>query len=216
MDWKHLTPSQVREWMDGIEATHTGQPTLGPEDRRTLQKVSNMIEELEKMGVAPPDQLLRQRDQLRFKSEHSAQKLKVVESALANLDTLISEYSSLLKAAREKRDHLHQISSGGGKKHYGVTLSDLLQARYIFPKDELELRWLKDGPPCKGVVCDDGTILVETVKGWKRYESLSSAATEIAGRSLNGWEVWASVGPHGKRRKMTEIRERFLKNDAPP
>ena len=210
MDWKNLTPSQVREWMDRIEATPAGQPTLGPEDRRSLQKVSNMIEELEKMGVAPPDQLLHQRDQLRSKSETSAQKLKVAESDLASLDTLISEYSLLLKAAREKRDHLHQISSGGGKKHYGVTLSDLLAARYISPKDELELRWLKDGPTFNGAICDDGTILVDTGKGWKRYESLSTAATEIAGRALNGWEVWSLAGPHGKRTQMTKVRARYM------
>jgi hypothetical protein len=210
MDWKNQTPNQVRQWLGGVKARPTGPTAPRAEDQRALQNVENLIAQLGRMGVPPPAELLQQRDQVKAKINELAERLEVAECDLVNLEGLIAEYSDLLKMAREKREELRRVSLGGKKKHFGVSLSDLISAHYLSPKDELELRWLRDGPTFKGLLCDDGSILVETKIGWKRYDSLSTAASEIAGRSLNGWEVWSRTESHGKRTKMLEIRQKYL------
>ena len=70
---------------------------------------------------------------------------------------------------------------------------DLFKARVLSTDDRLELQWLKDGPVLKGKVKADGTVMVKTPDGWQSYASLSTAASRVAGRSLDGWKHWRRV-----------------------
>ena len=91
---------------------------------------------------------------------------------------------------------------------------DLLKAGVLSTDDRLELQWLKDGPVLKGKVKADGAVMVKTPEGWQSYASLSTAASRVAGRSLNGWKHWRRVNPAGTETPLEDVRARYLKEEA--
>jgi hypothetical protein len=211
MDWNCQTIIQATQWLESIQPIPVSQSALSTTDRKALQAVLNTIQTLEKMGVPPPHQLVQQRDDM-LARELTLQKFKVSDEVMLSLEALIATLSTTLKAAREKRDHLRQCTTGASKKYFGITLADLIADGHILPQTKLELRWLKGGPIHEGTLCDDGKVLANTGTEWRRFDSLSSAAAEIAGRSLNGWEVWSMIGSDGRRTPMIEVRGRYLKS----
>lgn len=135
-----------------------------------------------------------------------------MEERTAKVEALIEQLRKLLRSARALRDRLKATGQAPGtKKHYGVTVLELLQNGDLSAEDALELQWLKDGPVFEGKIQQDGSVMARTQGGWKRYDALSTAASQIADRSLNGWDHWRRVNRDGSRTILREIRARYLK-----
>lgn len=201
----------LNQWLER-QRHNSKQPSgLSAEERKQLQSVNKAIEQLRRSGVTVPADLrdlklkLSSKDSLSSDVQENAIRLREVER-------LIRELSKTLKTARAVRDNLKSNEqSRGTKKHYGVTLLDLLQAGMLSVDDSIELQWLKDGPVVQGTIKADGTIMVRDSDGWQSHASLSSAASKVAGRSLNGWKHWRLVNKDGSTTALEDIRTMYIK-----
>jgi len=138
-----------------------------------------------------------------------------IDTRLRLLESVIHALERTVKSARGIRDRLKSSSKAHGtKKHYGISLLDLLQKGALFTDDRLELQWLKGGPVLKGKVKADGTVMVKTRDGWQSFSSLSTAVSHVAGRSLNGWKHWRRVNLDGTATALEAIRDRYLKEEV--
>ena len=106
------------------------------------------------------------------------------------------------------------FAGGGGDTVYGYRSPDLIRGGLLSVDDRLELQWLKNGPVLKGKVLADGVVMVKTSDGWQQYDSLSTAASRVAGRSLNGWKHWRLVNHDGTTTALEDIRAKYLKEEA--
>ena len=189
-------------------------PGLSVEERKQLQTVNKAIKQLNRLGVSVPDDLRRLKLQLSAKDVSGPVNTEV-ETRLAELKALIEQLRKLMKATRSIRGRLKTTGRiGGTKKHYGIGLLDLLQCGQLSTEDKLELQWLKEGSTYEGKVNPDGTMMAKTPDGWKQYDSLSTAGSEIAGRSLNGWSHWRRINSDGSRTPLKKIRSLYMNKEA--
>jgi len=187
---------------------------LSVEERKQLQAVNKAVEQLRRSGVPVPEDLLSLKLKLSAK-DASGSENRETEIRLKKVERLTEELGKILKAARSLRDRLKVTGqTGGSKKHYGITLLGLLQDRLISTEDRFILQWLKDGPTHEGKVKPDGTVMAKGAGGWKPYASLSTAASEIAGRSLNGWKHWHRINSDGTSTALEEIRRLYMNEGA--
>jgi len=138
------------------------------------------------------------------------------DTRLRKLERLIEELGKTLKTARIIRDKLKSASQvgGGPKKYYGIALLDLLQADLLSVDDRYEIQWLKDGPVLEGRIQPEGTIRVKSSGKWQLFASLSTAASGVAGTSLNGWKHWRRVNSDGTSTPLEEIRAMYMNEEA--
>ena len=181
-----------------------------------MQTVNKAVEQLTKLGVEIPSDLRS------LKLRLSANDVAVVPNPqiakhLAAVESVIEGLRQLSQAARALRNKLKSgVSVSGTKKHFGVTLEELLDAGLLSTDDRLELQWSRDGGTYEGKLRSDGSILAKAGHGWKQYDTLSAAAAEIGGRPLNGWDHWRRINADGSRTTLKEIRAEYLDqaNDA--
>lgn len=210
----------LRQWL-ATQGQAAAQPTrLSAEDRQRLQKINKAIEQLSRLGIAIPGELLEQQQQLAAQDRASedtlahANRRRQLEAVVEALQQLLAEALAL---KRQWRGADRPADRKAGTKHYyGVRLEELMQTGYLAPEDQLELQWQKNGPVFQGKVQKNGTVLVKTDRGWQTYKSLSTAASKQAGRPLNGWDHWSRLNADGSRTRLREIREQFLRQKKRP
>lgn len=205
---------QLRDWINALHSTVSSDAGLTTEERKQLNAVSRSIEQLQKAGVAIPDDLRQVKLRLSAKDVQPV-KVNGTESSQAELKAILEELKELTQSVRQTLNTLKRptkaIGHHGPKKHYGVLLKELIDHGWVEADSEIKLQWLKHGEVFQGKIAADGTVLVSVAGGWKEYKSLSTAASDIAGRSLNGWEHWSLVGDSGERTSLKEVREKYLR-----
>lgn len=204
----------VRHWIErqgDVPALDAG---ISAEERKQLQLISKTIAEFTRLGISVPEDVRNLKLRLLNKDASGTANHKVGE-LIIEVEALIKQLQKLLQAARSLRGRLSATGqTAGTKKVYAVTLHELLQSGHLSTENRFELQWLKDGPTYEGKVQPDGSVMAKTTSGWQHYESLSAAAVDIAGHSLNGWKVWRLINSDGSRRSLEEIRSLYLSKGA--
>ena len=201
----------LRHWIEKQGYIPKFEPGLSTEERKQLQAVNKTIMQLTRLNVSVPEDLRNLKLRLSTKDVSGAVN-REVEEKIAEIEALIDQLRKITQAARSLRNRLKSTGQAGGtKKHYDVTLLDLLQSGHLSTEDRFELQWLKDGQAYEGKVKSDGSIMAQTTSGWKQYDTLSAAAVDIAGRALNGWRRWHRRNNDGSRTSLIEIRSRYIR-----
>lgn len=187
---------------------------LSVEEQKQLQAVNKAVEQLRRSGVPVPEDLRSLKLKLSA-NDASGSESRETEVRLKKVERFIEELGRTLKTARTIRAKLKSTGqTGGAKKYYGITLLDLLRAGLLSVDDRFELQWLKDGPVLEGKIKPDGTIMVKTSGKWKLFASLSTAASSVAERSLNGWKHWRRFNNDGTSTALEDIRALYLNEEA--
>jgi len=202
----------ISEWISAQEdSIPVSQSGLTPDEKKQLQAVNRSIQQLSNSGISVPDELRKVKLTLSARDRETGNEGEI-ESRIEAVEEVIQSLATLTRSARGVRDKLKSNNQGGGtKKHYGVSLLDLLQSGKISTDDELQLQWRKTGPSYEGKLRDDGSVSAKTDAGWRQFESLSTAASTIGGRPLNGWEHWRRVNRDGSLISLKEIRSQYMK-----
>ncbi|MBK6419339.1 MAG: hypothetical protein IPF79_09150 [Ignavibacteria bacterium] len=175
--------------------------------------MNKAVEQLTKLGVEIPSDLRSLKLRLSANDVASVSNPQITMH-LTGVESLIDGLRELSQAARALREKLKTGAIvSGAKKHYGVALEELLDAGLLSTDDRLELQWTRGSGVFEGKVLGDGTVSAKSAGGWKQYDSLSTAASEIAGRPLNGWDCWRRTNADGKRTSLKEIRAEYLNQE---
>ena len=200
----------LRCWIDRQGDIPSPNPDLSDEEREHLRVLNKSIQQLAGLGVSIPDDLRELKLRLSAK-DNASQANPEIENRLAEVEDLVEHLRELTQAARSLRDRLKATGrSPGTKKHYGVSLKELLQSGHLSTDDKLELQWSKNGSAYEGKVRDDGTVMARTNDGWKQFDTLSAAAVSISERPTNGWNCWRRVNRNGSRTMLKDIRAKFI------
>lgn len=211
----HQVLESIDRWLSKTALSCTpSQILISSEEKKLLLATNKAIQQLEKLGVPIPDELLTQQlklSTLEFQpAPDSEQEIsqESIDSVVSSLHALLSKAKNIrLKLSSKKRVNK---SSFGPKQHFGVSLLDLIENGVISAEAKLELQWRRNGKIVEGRVLKDGHIEVHTNSGWKEYKSISTAATEIAGCALNGWKHWKIIDSDGNRASLESVRDRYL------
>ncbi len=215
----HQHLEALHEWLSEQRNYPVSPPQLTPEERQRFKKLKEAVELHSKIGIAPTGELLEQLRQLEERAKIPSDPLGQA-SRKEQLDGLIEQLRYLLQTAQALRKEWQGASrqresgAGASKKHYGISLLELLQAGFLTPEDRLALQWRKNGPVYRGKLNQDGRITVKIEEGWRTFDSLSAAALDIGGRPYNGWWHWFRINPDGSRTRLWEIREEFLQQQG--
>jgi hypothetical protein len=200
----------IQKWIESQRALPSTAPTMSPDERKQLHAVDRSINQLTKLGVSIPEDLRKLKLELSAKDGSAAAALEIKERA-GDVKSLIIELRSLLRLARAFRKQLRASErEAGGRKVYGVTVSELIEKGYLSTTDKLELKWRKNGPAYPGKLHKDGSVEIKVDSVWKNYAKLSAAATDVAGRSVNGWNQWRVVQSDGRKISLYEIRAKYI------
>jgi len=202
----------LRHWVAHQAKCSTVAAGISPDERKQLQAVNKSIQQLTNLGVSIPGDLRQLK--LRLSAKDSASAENPTDAArIVEVENLLENLRELMQEARALRTRLKGSGqTSGTKRHFGVSIEDLLDSGLLSADDKLELQWKKDGDVFPGRVLADGTVSAKTDTGWQTFKSLSTAAAEIGGRSLNGWDHWSRIEPDGSRTPLTVIRARFMEN----
>jgi hypothetical protein len=198
------------QWLDQLNQISAPPRGLSAKELKQLQAVNKAVENLQRNNIPVPEDLRRLKLELSARDVTGYQNQEV-EKQLNAVETVIRALGKTIQNARSHRERLKTTRPAGGKKkNYGVSLLDLIQDGLLSPDDHLELQWLKNGPVHKGKVMDDGKVMLKTPDGWKAYNSLSTAASQMAERSLNGWTHWRRVNSDGTTTSFEDIRSQYI------
>ena len=100
--------------------------------------------------------------------------------------------------------------TSSGKRRYNVSLKDLVEGGYLAADDHIEFSYKNGEVRVEGTVTANGSVSIQADTDWEDFASLSAAAKDIAGRSLNGWIYWWKLNPNGSPVLLDEIRRQFL------
>lgn len=205
----------LNEWLEQLSRLSKKPSGLSAEERKQLQAVNKAVEQLRRSGVPVPEDLRSLKLKLSAQDTSSPDNLEN-DTRLRRVERLIEELGKTLKTARIIRDKLKSAGQvgGGPKKYYGIALLDLLQAGLLSVDDRYELQWLKDGPVLEGRIQPEGTIMIKASGKWQPFASLSTAASSVAGRSLNGWKHWRRVNNDGTCTSLEQIRAMYMNEEA--
>ena len=172
--------------------------------------MNKAIEQLSKLGVEIPSDLRSLKLRLSANDVAATPDPQITKhlAAVENLIATLRELSQIARVIREKLKSGTSVT--GTKRHFGVTLEELLDAGFLSTDDRLELQWSRDGGTYEGKLGSDGLISAKSGQGWKQYDTLSAAAVEIGGRALNGWDHWRRINADGSRTTLKEIRAEYL------
>lgn len=200
----------IENWLASqrIKSNHT--QGLSSDERKQLAAVNKTIQQLTSLGVAVPDELRQLKLQLSAK-DATRPVMQDTSMQISEISELIIVLSDLSKKAKVIQNQ-HSTFNGSRitRQQFEVTLTELIEGGFLSPDDKLELNWKKDGPVFEGKVLADGAIMAKTRNGWKRFKSLSMAATTIGEHSLNGWMHWRRVNADGTRTTLMDIRAKYL------
>ncbi|MDY0039681.1 MAG: DUF4357 domain-containing protein [Desulforhabdus sp.] len=205
----------LNQWLEQQSRISKKPTGLSTEERKQLQAVNKAVEQLRRSGVPVPEDLRSLKLKLSAQDSSSPDNIEN-DIRLGKVERLIEDLGKTLKTARLIRDKLKSVGQvgGGPKKYYGIALLDLLQAGLLSVDDRCELQWLKDGPVLEGRIQPDGTIMVKESGKWQPFASLSTAASGVAGRSLNGWKHWRRVNNDGTCTPLEEVRAMYMNEEA--
>jgi len=209
----------IQAWINHVDQTLLPTSTakgLSPEEKQQLQAVNKAVEQLTKAGVEIPSDLRSLKLRLSANDVGAGSNLHVAKH-LAAVEILIDGLREVSQGARALREKLKSgVIISGLKKHFGVTLEELLDAGLLSTDDRLELQWSRDSGTYEGKLRADGSVMAKADQSWKQYDTLSAAAAELGGRALNGWDHWRRVNADGTRTPLKEIRAEYLNqaNDA--
>jgi hypothetical protein len=142
---------------------------------------------------------------------------KEIAESLRRLDVRIESPTPLSgpaspgRSAKQKRQRVGGKPKERHKKHYNVSLADLIGAGLIVPPLKLVRRY--KGRVMEATLLPDGGVEFEG----RRYDSGSTAAdyarSTITGRPMhtNGWVFWQFTDAGGKRLTLADARDRFLR-----
>lgn len=201
----------ILNYLASTKETLSIEPHQTTEEKKQLQVVNRSIEQLQKLGVTIPDDLRKLKLKLTDR-ESTVGSSQTLEDGLRALEELIESLSGLRDEAKLIRHSLRPERRGSGTKlHFDISLADLIETGFLSTEARLELQWRKDGEIYEGKLRPDGRVAVRTSSGWTEYDSLSTAASQIAGCSLNGWKCWNLLESRGKRIPLMQIRDRYIK-----
>ena len=201
--------NSIQEWLDRVDqATPPAVKGLSPSEKQQLQTVNRAIEQLSKLGVTIPSELRTLKLSLSAKDVVPASNAQHIN----DVEALIERLKELSQTARTLHNKLKpETKQTGDKKHFGVTLKQLLDSGYLSTEDRLEHQRLSDVYQAR--ILRDGSVSAKTEQGWKTFDSLSSAASELIGRgdrNRNGWKFWRRINPDGTRVTLATIRDEYL------
>lgn len=203
----------IQAWLEHVDQMPLPAPAakgLSPEEKQQLQAVNKAVEQLTKLGVEIPSDLRSLKLRLSANDVAAVSNPQITKH-LADLGNVIDGLRELSQGARALREKLKSgVIISGVKKHYGVALEELLDAGFLSTDDRLELQWTRGSGVYEGKVLSDGTVSAKDSGEWKQFDSLSTAASEISGRSLNGWDHWRRINADGTRTLLTKIRAEYL------
>ena len=216
-----MMPDEMREhikaldqWLEQLGRAPKSPVGLSAEERKQLKAVNKAVDQLQRTGVPVPEDLRSLKLKLSAKDVTDSNN-RETEARLEKVESLIKALGKTIKIARAIRNRLKSIGQvGRTKKHYGITLLNLLQIGLLSTDDRLKLQWLKNGPVLKGKIKSDGTVMVKTPDGWRPYASLSAAASRVAGRNLNGWKHWRRVNNDDTVTALEDIRVLYINKEA--
>lgn len=205
----------IANWLAEMSKTKIINSGLTIDEKKQLKAVNRTIAQLNKLYVPIPGDL--QKLKIKISSRDIEPMSNPAHDAkLETLNKLIAYLNDLtLKAKRIRSSYKTIATASGIIKNYGVQLVDLIENGFIAAESPLELQWLKHGEVFEGKLLKDGRVAVRIESAWKEYNSLSTAATSIARRSLNGWRHWRLVESNGKRTSLEQIRTRYLEKEQP-
>lgn len=183
---------------------------LSVEQRKQLQAIEKSIRQLSKSGIEIPDDLRR------LKLDLSAHDVATVGSSISDehkdaVIGLIDELKRLLdKALNIQRRTKKPDDTNVTKRNFRVSLKDLIDSGHLSANDQIEFSYNRGALRAKGEVSSEGAIQIQTNTGTTTFQSLSNAAVDITGRSLNGWIYWWKVNPDDSRVLLDDIRKQFL------
>jgi len=200
----------IEDWLASHRINVRQMQGLSSDERKQLIAVNKSIQQLTTLGVSIPAELRQLKLQLSAKDvEKPVTDEK--QPLISEVAELISALSDLAKTAKVVQN---KLSISGrmpvAKQHFEVTLEELIEGGFLSPEDKLEFSWQKNGPVYEGKVLADGNVMVKTQSGWKRFKSLSAAATTIGKCSLNGWLHWRRVNADGTLTTLKDIRARYI------
>lgn len=204
----HQEIESIERWLSKTDLSCTpSQVLISSEEKKLLLATNKAIQLLEKLGMPIQDELLTQQLKL---STLESQPVPDSEQGIAieSVDSVISSLHALLSKAKGIKQKLSAKKRiVGPKPYFGVSLSDLIEDGIISAEAKLELQWRINGEIIEGKVLKDGHIEVLTSSGWIEYKSISTAASEIAGCSLNGWKHWRIIDSDGSRTSLEKVRD---------
>lgn len=110
---------------------------------------------------------------------------------------------------RSSNSGLPVVSAKGSKRHFGISVKDLLDAGLLTAGEELVTT--RRGRDDRATVQTDGSIRV----GSETYSSLSTAAKTVSGTTSEpGWEYWA-VTRDGRRVALFDVRNELTGRRGP-
>lgn len=200
----------IGNWLASQRINASQTQGLSSDERKQLTAVNKTIQQLTSLSVAIPDELRQLKLQLSAK-DVAVPAVQENVMQISEISELISALSDLTKKAKVIQN---QRSTFNGmriiRQQFEVTLQELIEGGFLSPDEKLELNWKKDGPVFEGKVLADGEIMAKTQNGWKRFKSLSTAATTIGEHSLNGWLHWRRVNADGTRTTLMDIRAQYM------
>ena len=205
----------IHRWLDEVEAIPLPEPQpsgLSGQEKQELRRVEGLIAQLKTLAVTSiPTELIEKRSDLTARNVPESPPTDAAKF-LPDLDELRETLNKLSRKVRALREQIRtRAVRSGPRAHYPVEVLDLLQAGLLSTEDRLELQWSRESGVHEGRVERDGRIRAKTQDGWMAFDSLSSAAQFISGRTQNGWDHWRRVNEDGTRIQLNKIRERYQK-----
>jgi hypothetical protein len=111
--------------------------------------------------------------------------------------------------------HLKRVKTGDKtKKHFGITLSSLIEKGYLSPPLRLFRKY--KGRIMEAKLHHDGSVEYEG----QRFPSCSTAAevarSSVTGQRMNtnGWSFWQYEDGKGRKETLFDVRERYLNSEG--
>jgi predicted type IV restriction endonuclease len=178
-------------------------------DRRVKHALKSMISTTDKALI----RLVRSREpKLAPKDiQDSLRRLDIrIESATPVPETIEPNRKRIAQAHTRRRREANPSRPPGQKAHFGITLIELIKAKYL--QTPLPLFRKYKGRVLEATLHPDGTVEFQL----KRYPTCSTAAEiargSVTGRRMNtnGWSFWQYRDGHGKTQELIEARRRYL------
>lgn len=99
-------------------------------------------------------------------------------------------------------------------QRFTVTLRDLVDARLIAPGQRLIGRNKKDAWEADLVELGDALVIRSISDPEKASPNPSRTASDLVGRSMNGWDFWAAKGGPADKKSLADLRDEFLKRNT--